>query len=192
MLIKCLLQAKGKALAVYALAFILLLFAPHTYADKFSEDQIKAVFLFNFAGFIRWPVDAFSDTKSPFRFCALTSQTPIIQALNSVITGESINGRQLVFQLIKPIDELKKDDIHTCQILFLHKMELTQFAPLIQAIKNYPILTVSDDDDFTSKGGMIALTRTIRRLRPIINNKRLQQANLKASSKLLQLAKIAE
>ena len=192
MLIRSLPRIRIPLLVIYTLAFSFLLLPTHTHADKISEEQIKAVFLFNFAGFIRWPDDAFSDANAPFHFCALTDQTPIIQALNSVITGESINGRSLVFRLIDPIDELNMDEIYTCQILFLHKQELSQFTTLTQTLAGSPILTVSDDDDFTRKGGMIALTRTVRRLRPIINNKRLQQAGLKASSKLLQLAKITE
>ena len=179
----------GTPLKIYVLAFSLLFLPPKIYADKFPEDQIKAVFLFNFAAFIRWPAQTFSNANAPFHFCALTNKTPIIQSLISVIMDESQNDHPLIFQLIKSIET---PNIHTCQILFLHKQEVALIPALIQSLKGFPILTVSDDDDFIDKGGMIALTRTVRRLRPIINNKRLQHAGLKASSKLLQLAKIIE
>lgn len=192
MLIKSQASIIRSYLVVYLLAFSMLLLPSHAHADKFSEDQIKAVFLFNFAEFIRWPTNAFSDVNAPFRFCALTDQTPIIQALISVIREESQNGRPLLFRLIKPIGTLNINDINTCQILFLHEQELAQAPTLTLSLKGSPTLTVSDADNFIDQGGMIALTRTIRRLRPIINNKRLQLSGLKASSKLLQLAKITE
>lgn len=176
------------------LAWVLILctLTSHAHAENFSENQIKAVFLFNFAGFIRWPGDAFTDTESPFHFCALSDQTPIIQSLIQVINGESQQGRKLVFKLIEPSADLTINDVRICQILFFHQQEFEQFPLLVQALNGSRILTVSDAEDFIDEGGMISLIHSDRRLRPMIHNKRLQQAGLKASSKLLQLAKIVE
>ena len=190
--VKFIANITGQSSLLQALALSLFLLTTHAQAEKFSEDQIKAVFLFNFATFIRWPDDAFIATDTPFHFCALTDQTPIIQSLIQVISGESHQGRKLVFKLIKPLDDLNMDDVSTCQILFFHPQELEQFSLLVQALSQFRILTVSDAENFIEKGGMVALIHTDHRLRPMIHNKRLQQSGLKASSKLLQLAKIVE
>ncbi len=192
MWVKLIANITGKPQLLLILTVSLLLLTPHTHAEKFSEDQIKAVFLFNFAGFIRWPGDAFSDTEASFHFCALNDQTPIIQSLIQVINGESQQGRKLMFKLLKSVDDLSVYDINTCQILFFHRQELEQFSLLAQTLNKSPILTVSDTENFIDEGGMIALIHSDHRLRPMIHNKRLQQTGLKASSKLLQLAKIVE
>ena len=49
-------------------------------ADDFSENEGKAVFLYNFARFINWPQDVRQDPAKPFRYCVLDDElVPLLQ-----------------------------------------------------------------------------------------------------------------
>ena len=151
---------------------------------SYADHQIKAVFLYHFTRFINWPETAFASASSPFNLCT-TEASDLSEVLESAIAGEAVAGRPL--RLIPGVD---LDEIHACQLIFLpagHNPEL------LLAIKNLGptnILTVSDDDDFISQGGIIRLEFSAGRVRPVINTTALDKAHLKASAKLLQLAKL--
>ena len=52
------------------------------------------------------------------------------------------------------------------------------------------LLTVGDRMEFLDRGGMVALTLQNNRIVPVIHTDRLRQAGLRASSKLLRLARL--
>jgi hypothetical protein len=168
------------------LSFLSVIFQPVRGAT-FSEDQIKAVYLFNFAEFIRWPESAFSEHPDSFHFCALNEENPVISILKKVIRDEKVKGRKLIFRRINNLQLLKG-----CQVLYLQNDELSRFDEFTTEIKNSRVLSVSDQDDFVKRGGMITISRVSNRLRPTINIKRLKQAGLRASAKLLRLAAIVD
>ena len=171
------------ALKVMFCLLLLNLGMPLQAAD-FSEDQVKAVYLFNFAGFIRWPESAFVETPEQFQFCAFNDENNVIILLKKVISNESIKGRKLVFHLVNPNEGLKN-----CHILFLPSTQLSKITEFFES-KQKNMLTVSDDDDFANQGGMISFIRKKKRLRSAINVSRLESVGLKASSKLLRIATI--
>lgn len=168
------------------LSFLSVIFQPVRGAT-FSEDQIKAVYLFNFAEFIRWPESAFSGHPDTFHFCALSEASPVINILKKVIKGEQAKGRKLIFRRIKNLQV-----VQGCQVLYMQNNEFSQFEEFSTEIKNSHVLSVSDQDDFVKRGGMITISRLGNRLRPTINIKRLKLAGLKASAKLLRLAAIVD
>lgn len=154
---------------------------------EFSEDQVKAVYLINFTEFIRWPDSAFAENPKEFYFCALHAETPVISILKKVIANESAKGRKLIFKQINSQQELKH-----CQIFYFHGSDQSRFIELLPALEQRSILTVSDDENFIQNGGMIAITKSRRRLHPTINVGNLKKTGLKASAKLLELAILVE
>lgn len=167
--------------------FVLFTIIRSTDGAEFSEDQVKAVYLINFAEFIRWPDNAFSEHPSQFLFCALHSETPVISILKKVIANESAKGRKLSFRQINSQQELK-----LCQVFYFHSSDQSRFIEFLPQLEQRSILTVSDNEDFIKKGGMIAITRSQRRIHPTINVYNLENSGLKASAKLLRLATIVE
>ncbi len=169
-----------------AIAWLFLLIHP-VHGAKFTEDQIKAVYLFNFAEFIRWPDSAFSEHSEVFHFCALNEQSPIIDILKKAIHGETARGRKLVFRHVN-----NQKDLKGCQLLFFQAGEQAKLIGLLPELKGKNVLTVGDTEDFVDLGGMIAITRQNRRIHPVINVQRLNQADLKASAKLLRLSSVVD
>lgn len=174
-------------LAAIVWFFLLSATLQPAHGAEFTEDQIKAVYLFNFAEFIRWPDSAFSEIPEAFHFCALDEQSPIIRILKKVIIGETARGRKLVFRRIN-----NQDDLKGCHLLYFQAGEHSKLTRLLPELKGRNILTVGDTKDFADRGGMIGIARRNRHLHPVINVQRLKQAGLKASAKLLRLASIVD
>jgi hypothetical protein len=167
--------------------FLLSTTVQTVHGAKFTEDQIKAVYLFNFAVFIRWPDSAFSDHLEAFHYCALDGESPIIGILKKAIEGETAAGRKLVLRYVNNPEDLKG-----CQLLFVQTDDLVKLTGLLPKLAGKNILTVGDSEEFVERGGMIGITQKNKRFHPVINVQRLEQAGLKASAKLLRLSSVVD
>ena len=154
-------------------------------ADNFTNHQIKAVFLFNFANFVHWPEEAFEETSSPFVFCASKPNSPTVKTLHQVIRGESLKQHKLILKA--PFNPEKITD---CHILFLEKDDIARYQNQLPGLSAASVLTVSDTRRFVDKGGLIELAQNKNRIQPTINSSQLEQSKLKVSSTLLRLANI--
>lgn len=67
---------------------------------------MKAAFLYNFARFVEWPRDAFQSDQTPIILC-LFGYDPFGSALDELVRGKTINGRELLAQRIKDLPDLK-------------------------------------------------------------------------------------
>ncbi len=175
----------GMLLTAAVWLFLLSTTVQTVHGAKFTEDQIKAVYLFNFAVFIRWPDSAFSDHPEAFHYCALDGESPIIGILKKAIKGETAAGRKLVLRHV-----YNPEDLKGCQLLFVQTDELVKLTGLLPELAGKNILTVGDTEDFVERGGMIGIIRENRRLLPVINIQRLKQTDLRASAKLLRLSSV--
>ncbi|HVH09481.1 MAG TPA: YfiR family protein, partial [Gemmatimonadales bacterium] len=75
-----------------------------------------------------------------------------------------------------------------CDILFISESEDERVDEILAALKNRPILTVSDAANFAQRGGIIRFVTAKSRVRLEINPDAAQGAHLTLSSKLLRLA----
>ncbi len=180
-------KLSGILLGVVVWLFLLPATIQRADGAKFTEDQIKAVYLFNFAEFIRWPYSAFSEHPEAFHFCVLNQKSSIIRILKKVIDGKTAGGRKLVFRRIN-----SKGDLNGCQLLYFQADEQSKIAKLLPKMKGRNLLTVGDNEDFVKNGGMIGIARQSKNLHLFINVQLLKQANLKASAKLLRLASVVD
>jgi hypothetical protein len=154
-------------------------------AASFTDHQIKAMFLFNFASFVRWPQEAFEEEASPFVFCATNAQSPTVKTLLNVIEGESVNSHQLVLKA-----PFKPAELASCHILFLEKTDLAHYQNQLPRLSAATLLTVSDTPNFVESGGLIELSQHKTKIKPTINTSQLERSKLTISSTLLRLANI--
>lgn len=153
-------------------------------AQGAREYQIKAVFLFNFAQFVEWPASAFPDEQAPFVIGVLGSD-PFGDALREAVSGERVNQRSFTVQHYERVE-----DIAACHVLFISQSESGQLERILPNLKNRPVLTVGETEDFAKRGGMIRLVNENNRIRMRINVESAQSAGLIISSKLLRPAEI--
>jgi len=144
-------------------------------------NQVKAVFLFNFAQFVDWPANSFSSPTSPF-VIGILGNDPFGFYIDKVIEGEKVDSHPIVVQRYNDAD-----DIRNCNILFTSKS-----YSAIKNLQNRSILTVGDQNDFAADGGMIRFFIENNKIKLQINLKAAKAASLNISSKLLRLADVIE
>jgi hypothetical protein len=76
--------------------------------------------------------------------------------------------------------------------LFISSSEQKQLASILAAVKSQAILTVSDMEDFVTRGGMIQFYTIDNTVRFLIDPITVRDANLTMSARLLQIAKIVK
>jgi hypothetical protein len=179
--------------AVQSTSLSLLLFAALGYgafprsvdaAAAPSEDQVEAVFVFNFSHFVEWPPQSFAAPGDPFIIGILGSD-PFGAHLDEVVRGEQINGHPLQVQRFRSLA-----DIERCQILFIDRSESGRIGQILAALNGRSTLTVSQADGAAEHGVMIQFAVEDSRVRLRINVESARAAGLTISSKLLRPAAI--
>ncbi|UZE97131.1 YfiR family protein [Alkalimarinus alittae] len=168
------LSQRGKS--VVQIAILLLLTLSATVQAR-SENDVKAVYLYNFIKFITWPEEP---TNSSINICIYGDNPFGIQSqkLNTL----KVRNRPL--QIIYP----NKIDLPNCTVVFIAPSEEVFTGELLARINNSPILTISDIENFTEKGGMIGFIKLGNVVKFDINLKKARETNIQISSKLLELA----
>ena len=111
-----------------------------------------------------------------------------ISALDA-IENKQVRGRHLKIELY-PSGLLSSEAIAGCHILFISEPEKNRLRSILAELKQSPVLTVSDIENFAQHGGMIALVKAEQQVRFEINSIALRHAGLAISSKLLELARV--
>ncbi|WP_236860722.1 YfiR family protein [Candidatus Reidiella endopervernicosa] len=144
---------------------------------------LKAVFIYNFAKFTRWPDHVLSDRDYPLTICTAGSDE-MLDAL-ARLAGRQVQGRQVVLQ---PIDH--GENSPPCHLLYIATSERNSFPETIAQVNGDPVLTISELPGFARGGGVIELYREQGRIRFLVNLRVARERGLEISSRLLNLAEI--
>ena len=79
-----------------------------------------------------------------------------------------------------------------CHVLYVGRSVRHRLGEILAALREQPVLVVSDIRNFASEGGMIGFVFIQGRIVFEINRDALKRGELKASAKLLKLARIVE
>lgn len=148
------------------------------------EYQLKAVFLYNFVYFVRWPPIAYGKETSTFNICILGTD-PFGREVDMAVENETVDKRIVKIIRLKNIFYAK-----SCQILFVSKSERNNLDKIYTYLQKYPVLTVSDIKNFAIKGGMIEFYNVGRRVRFYIAPNNAKAVGLRISANLLYIAKL--
>src|ERR1700722_3325777 len=69
-----------------------------------KEYQIKAAFLLNFAQFVQWPGNTFTNASEPFRIGVL-GEDPFGGALEETMQGETVQNRKIIIHRARNFDD---------------------------------------------------------------------------------------
>jgi len=162
---------------------VILLLSARAQSQSAGEYQVKAAFLYNFAKFVEWPPSSFSDASAPLRICVF-GQDPFGQELRDIVNDKTVNGRKLQVNQISDLQTAR-----TCHILFIASSERAELKQALESLRGTGALTVGDTKGFIEHGGMINFVLENDRVRFQVNHKAAEEAGLKISSKLLNVAK---
>jgi hypothetical protein len=145
-----------------------------------DEYHIKAAFLFHFAQLVEWPPDAFNGRDNSLSLCILEDDA-LYDELENSVEGKKIGSRAVHIRHIH-----LSQAAHGCNMIFISRNEGKSLP--WPALRNQPVLTTGDADDFLKSGGMIRLHVDSGKIRFDINLAAAEAAHLNISSRLLLLA----
>ena len=148
------------------------------------EYDLKAAFLFNFAQFVEWPSEAFSDASAPF-IIGVLGEDPFGKSLDEIVAHEAVRNRKIAVRRYRNVQE-----ISTCHILYIGGSEASNLARILAQLDGRPILTVGEAALFTTHNGIIQFLVVENKLRLRINVEAAKMAKLSISSQLLRQAEI--
>lgn len=151
-------------------------------ASSPSEYQVKALFLFNFTKYVEWPSNAFAQAEASI-VIGVAGEDTIGEDLKLVIEDKRVNGRSLALKRVDDVNEAQ-----TCHILFITASEAGRVSEILEALKNLPVLTVGETEQFLQQGGMIAMVKKDNKIRLEINLNASRRAQVTISSRLLGVA----
>jgi hypothetical protein len=147
--------------------------------SQLTEAQARAGFLYNCALFVQWPAGVVHD-----ELLLGIVGSDAVAALADTMDGRQVNGHTLRVKAVAPTDDLR--GFH---ILYVGSAVHTN-ATLLASVRDQPVLTVGESNDFTGQGGVVRLYTDDQRLRFEINMTRVEHVGLQVSAKMLGLATI--
>lgn len=152
--------------------------------NPLPEYQIKAVYLYKFIQFVRWPEDAPpADTIT----IGILGKDPFGDAFVEV-DGKEIKslGKTLVVQRLGAFK--KSAELDKCNLLYIHVSEKENLKEIFRSLSGKKVLLFSDMDGFLEAGGMIRFVKEGEKIRWEMNKKTIDVAGIKLNAQIFQLA----
>jgi hypothetical protein len=146
-----------------------------------SENAVKAAFLPRFARYVTWPRPASPPAGAPFQLCVV-GRDPFGPLLDQAASSELIDGHNVAIRRINSGERTAG-----CQLAFVQGASPQETTRLLLAMRNQPILTVTDARAGPQRG-MIHFTIVAGRVRFFIDDAEAAGRGLSISSRLLALA----
>ena len=165
---------------VFLFLFKGLVLSPQEAPSK--EHQIEAVFLFNFAQFVEWPVNTLPHAEAPI-IIGVLGHNIFGTYLNDVVANEKVKDHPIMVKYFETVEEIDE-----CHILFINYDDTRQWDEIIPRLKGRSILTVCDAKRDVKKRSMVRFFTKDDKIRFQIESEAAKSAGLTISSKLLRLA----
>lgn len=144
-----------------------------------DERTVKAAFVFNLIKYVEW------SNSSNELLIGYSGDASMGEVLKKLLEGKSIDNRTIHI-LLSP----SESDVQRCNLLYVSEASPRKARAALERIHNKSTLTVGDSNSFTEDGGMIGLVRNGEQVQIQVNLDSVQEAELKISSRLLNLATI--
>ncbi len=145
-----------------------------------TPDELKVLFLYNFAKFVRWPAAAFDSKEDPIRIGVLNDETR--HTAVGLVDGLKAQGRSVEFETC-----LTTEDFQSCHILYLDDPSDLHIKSALAQVSGLPVLTVGEGVAFNRWGGIIAFQEQDHRLRFSVRLDAARSAGLRLSSQLIEI-----
>lgn len=170
--------ARGVLIVVVSLLTV----APRvSFTQEVTAPALKAAFLFNFVKFTAWPADVLTDA-APIQMCVVNAP-----AVGGAL-GEAVKGRSVAGHPLHVVEAPDTPALRQCHVLFVSGSRAAALK-VIAAVRDAPVLTVSDLPAFTAEGGIAQFHVQQGQLRFAVGLEAARTARLQISSKLLVLAR---
>jgi hypothetical protein len=149
-----------------------------------SESEVKAMFVYNFLKFVEWPAHTPLGPGDPF-VVLIVGEGPTADATERFLETRGIGDRPLFVRRVKWDQSLAG-----ARAVFIVEQDPKKLRHVLDAAAPAGVLTIGEGDDFTTRGGVIALLVLDRKVRFDVDTSAAQTAGLRVSSKLLALTRV--
>jgi hypothetical protein len=143
-----------------------------------KEVQVKAAYLYKFAGFVDWPASAFARPDSPL-VIGVAGSDELAGQLEQVVAGRSVGNHPLAVRRLR-----RGDSLVGLHVLYVADRNLA--AELLAGARGLPLLTVGDGAD--ASDNMIRFVVVDQHLRFEVALGQVAPSGLKISARLLAAA----
>lgn len=149
-------------------------------SDRYSEDAVKAVFLYRFTGFIDWPPSA--QPGSEFRIAILGSDG-VADALNRLLAGHLIKDKPAHVYKIK-----RAQDLGNADLVYVGSERIEDLTAVTTLVAERPVLIVSSQNGALEHGSAVNFLLVDQHVRFEVSLPAASRAGLRISSDLLSVA----
>lgn len=147
-----------------------------------KEYQVKAAFIYNFVKFVEWPGALAVTKQNNINICVIGSD-PFGDVGVQIFQRASTTALKLTL-----LDKRSASAANDCHIAFISRSEDGRLDEVMAALKNKPVLTVSDIDDFAKRGGMVGFISDDNKVKLVVNSTNVAAAGLRVDAQLLEIA----
>jgi hypothetical protein len=167
-----------------------------------GEIEVEAAYLVNFLRYTQWPAASFSAPAAPYVLTVVGSQEAADGVRAVAAAAGGVDGRPIEVRWLpqgrgsraapfdSPQDGEARAVLRGSHLVFFHRSAGRVHPQVLTDLATAPVLTVSDNEDFTSQGGMLGLLRSDRRIVFQANPSAIRGAGLLVSAKVLKLARL--
>jgi hypothetical protein len=151
-------------------------------AQDVAGPNLMAEVVVRFAMPATWPPDVLPDGE-PLRIC-VAGDRAVRDALERAVSGTTIQNRPVVV-LFSGADRPPAN----CNVLYISSVSPAQARRLVAAVKDAPVLTMSDLERFNEGGGIVEFFYDAGRLRFSLRLDAMKQSRIQLPARLIQLSR---
>jgi uncharacterized protein DUF4154 len=138
---------------------------------------LKAAYIYNFAKFTEWPAGVGSAAE-PLALCVF-GDTDVGDALKRAVKDRVLGSHPMAVSDIAVTVALPQP---ACHVMYVSGVTAGQAADVIAGVRDVPVLTLSDVDGFTERGGIAQFFFDKGQLRFTVQLESVKRARLRISS----------
>ncbi len=181
------LTRRAAALVLVAITAAVGAFPTRSMAQEADVWTLKLALVEKIATFLEWPDEAdLSEPEQPF-LLTFYGDTPLEARARQVYSERRFRNHQVVIRSAHHPWE-----IQPTHVLFVAGSSARALPSILQALDHAPVLVVGDSPGMASRGAEVNLYQEQDRIRFEINRAALARAHIRASFRLLGLARLVD
>ncbi len=152
-------------------------------AAEALEYRIKAAFVCKFTGYVEWPPQAFTRPDSPIVVVVVAADA-VVDELVRTAASVSADGRSLAVRRWQ-----RGEPLAGAHVVYIASSEEGRLAEAIAALKNQPVLIVTESSRGLALGSMINFVVVDDKVRFDIAPQAAEASRLRMRSRLLGVAR---